>query len=65
MGNDCLSPPRAKAVTATLRDRAALIAETMSLRIAALRERNAERVKAKRLRQITALASEIPQLKKS
>jgi len=54
----------AKAVTPALRNLAALIAETVSLRIAALGERNAERVKAKRVRQIMALASEIPSAEK-
>jgi light-regulated signal transduction histidine kinase (bacteriophytochrome) len=50
----------AKMVTPALRDGAALIAETVSLRIAALQQRSVERTKAKRARQIRALESEIP-----
>lgn len=55
---------RAKAVTAALRDAMALMAETVSLRIAALQDRAVERVKAKRARQIKALQSEIPSAEK-
>ena len=51
---------RAKAVTSGLRDALGVIAETVSLRIAALRQRGVERMQTKRARQIGALESEVP-----